>query len=106
MLVDASISRADVSKAKPQCSPACHRGARTPTGGRTVGPARGGGGGAAYRLQKWSSNVEEEGQGPPSRRRAGGGGGATSGRCASVRADVGTAELAGGGRRSCVRVGE
>jgi hypothetical protein len=87
MLADTSISRADVSKAKPQRGPAGHRGTRTLAGGRTGGGKqwrrrgiptsgmelrrrRGGGLGAA---------AEEEGRG------AGGGAvlgrGATSRRC-------------------------
>jgi hypothetical protein len=53
MLADASISRADVNKAKPQRGPAGHRATRTPVGGRTGGSVSGGG--AAYRLQEWSS---------------------------------------------------
>jgi hypothetical protein len=66
MLANASISQADVSKAKPQRGPAGHWGTRTPAGGRTGGPTGGGvsgGGGAAYRLQESSSAVEEEGRG-------------------------------------------
>jgi hypothetical protein len=68
MLADASISRADVSKAKPQRGSAGHRGTRTPVGGRIVGPASGDVGGTAYRLQEWSSAAEEEGRGGRGRR--------------------------------------
>jgi hypothetical protein len=39
MLADTSISRADVSKAKPQRGLAGHRGTRTPAGGHTGGLA-------------------------------------------------------------------
>jgi hypothetical protein len=62
MLANASISQADVSKAKPQRGPAGHRGTRTPAGGRIGGPASGdvGVGDAAYRLQEWSSGIAEE----------------------------------------------
>jgi hypothetical protein len=111
MLADDSISWAVVSKAKPKRGPASHRGTRTPAGGHRGGPASGGvgGGGAAYRLQELSYRGEglgaaaEEDQG-----RGGGesGRGAASERCASVRADVGVTDLAGGGRRHCVRVEE
>jgi hypothetical protein len=111
MLADASISQADNSKTKPQRGPAGHRGTRTPASDRTGGPASGGSG-IAYRLQEWSSAAEEEGRGSPPRRKAVGragsesGRGAASGRCASVRADNGAAELTDGGRRHCARVGE
>jgi hypothetical protein len=103
-------------------------GTRTPAGNRRGGPASGvvSSGGAAYRLQE--AAVEEEGRGPPLRRDQGRGGGAGAAirgraprhggpprredaphrgrRCTSVRADVGAAELASGGRRRCARVGE
>jgi hypothetical protein len=115
MLADASISRAGVSKAKPQRGPTSHRGTRTPVGGRKGEPTSGSGG-AAYRLQERSSGAaEEECRGPPPRRRVGGGGPGAASRGGAPRrgdaprrwgADVDAAELAGGGRRRCVRVGE
>jgi hypothetical protein len=70
LLADASISRADVSKAKP---PAPRPAIRHTHAGRRPqrGPGnRGGGGGATYRLKEAAS--EEEGRGPPPRRRVGG----------------------------------
>jgi hypothetical protein len=50
----------------------------------------------SHRGEGLGAAAEEEGWGR----------GAVSGRCASVRADVGVAELAGDGRRRCARVGE
>jgi hypothetical protein len=77
MLADASISRADVSKAKPQRGLPGHRGTRTQAGGSTGVPASGGisGSGATYRLQELSRRgggsraaTEEKGREPPLRR--------------------------------------
>jgi hypothetical protein len=125
----ASISWADVSKAKPRAARPTightHAGRRSQRGAgkrrcrrrRRCIPATGGrrqGGGLG-------ATAEEEGRGPPPRRDQGLGvvGAARRGgppcrgdaphrgrRCASVRADVGAAELAGGGRWRCARVGE
>jgi hypothetical protein len=93
----AGISRAHVSKAKPQRGPAGHRGTRTPAGGHRGGRQAEASAAAARHTGCRSSTAEEEGRGPPPRRiRARGtdgggesgrgaasGRGATSGRCAS-----------------------
>jgi hypothetical protein len=115
MLADASISHDDVSKAKPP--------APRPAIGHTHADRQ-----AEAQQRRRDIPVaggRRRGGGPARGRRRGGirarGGGASRGgpprqggsprrgrRCASGtgRADVGAAELAGGGRRRCARVGE
>jgi hypothetical protein len=114
MLADASISRADVSKAKP---PAPRPAIRNTHAGRRL--QRGVG-----KRRRWRRRCDIPAAG--GRRRGGGmargrrrgeirtGGGESGGpprrgwRCAMGmgRADVGATELTGGGRRRCARVGE
>jgi hypothetical protein len=72
MLADASISWADVSKAKPQRGPVGHRGTCMPAGGHRGGRQAEASVAAALHTGCRSSAAKEEGRGSPPRRRAGG----------------------------------